>query len=120
MIINPNYDISDKINRHMLPNTCRAQFYDIVNRKLHELAYQMDGIKPDEDRIDKYGARLVQPNGNWTFTWKGVKVLRVDFYSDRVDIYPCNANGSPKVPEGCDVDPKPNTRKREEREQDSN
>lgn len=100
MKLNPKFE--DRQNRHFKTTALSGKVMLVIDRKLRECVCSVTGVWPDDDMIEAHGCRLVQPNGDWTFTWDNQKIMRVDFYSDRVDIYPCNANGSPKVPEGSE------------------
>ena len=98
MRINPKYDLNP--NRHFLPQAPTDKVLKVIEIKIVECVEKIIGRKPSDRMIEKHGCKLIQPSGNWTFTWKARKILRVDFYPDRIDIYPCNEDGTPKVPEG--------------------
>lgn len=97
MRINPKYDLNT--NRHFLPQAPTEKVLKVIEIKLGECVQRIAGRWPSARMIDKHGCKLIQPSGNWTFTWKAKKILRVDFYPDRIDIYPCNDDGTPELPE---------------------
>lgn len=96
----PDPRFSRKTNRHFLPTAQVSRVVRVIAAKLGECVEKIEGRQPKESEVDQHGTKLVQPNGNWTFCWKGRKILRVDFWPDRVDVYPCDVNGSPMLPEG--------------------
>ena len=66
----------------------------IVDQTLIGVIEKIEGHVPSDKEIGKHGTRLIQPNGDWTFLWKNRKVLRVDFWPDNVNIYPCDEDGN--------------------------